>query len=73
VIALRAGGYLETVVDGTTGLFVESPEPVALAEAISRLRARTWDAAAIRDHAARFAPERFRTRVREVVDEVLLS
>jgi glycosyltransferase involved in cell wall biosynthesis len=73
VIALRAGGYLETVVDGTTGLFVDTLEPAALVATITQLRARSWDATAIRHHAARFASEPFRARMREVVDETLLA
>jgi len=70
VVALRAGGYLETVVDGTTGTFVDAPVPAAVAAAITQLRARSWDAAAIREHAAGFAPERFREQLRAAVAEV---
>jgi glycosyltransferase involved in cell wall biosynthesis len=70
VAALHAGGFLETVVDGTTGVFFADPDPRAIADAVVRLRARSWDEHAIRDHAAQFAPARFRARMREVVDEV---
>jgi glycosyltransferase involved in cell wall biosynthesis len=70
VAALHAGGFLETVVDGTTGVFFADPDPRAIADAVTRLRARPWDEHAIRAHAAEFAPARFRARMRDVVDEV---
>jgi len=70
VAALRAGGYLETVVDGTTGLFVDTLAPAALTATIARLRAHAWDTAAIRAHAARFSASRFRARLRDAVDEI---
>jgi glycosyltransferase involved in cell wall biosynthesis len=71
VVALRAGGYLETIVEGKTGVFVETPEPAALAAAITRLRARSWDATVIRGHAAGFAPERFREQMHDAVARVI--
>lgn len=37
VIASKAGGVVESVVDGRTGLLVERDDPVGLADAISRL------------------------------------
>ena len=37
VVAARAGGVVETVVDGVTGLLVEREDPDALAEALVRL------------------------------------
>jgi glycosyltransferase involved in cell wall biosynthesis len=68
---LRAGGYLETVVDGTTGVFFDQPEPGAVADAVTRLRNATWDADVIRAHAAGFSPERFHTALHDAVDEAL--
>lgn len=43
VAALRAGGFLDTVVDGENGLFFESPSPAAIADAVARVLAFTWD------------------------------
>ena len=39
VIALARGGALETVIDGKTGLFFDSPTPVHLNEAIAKFEA----------------------------------
>jgi glycosyltransferase involved in cell wall biosynthesis len=70
-VALRWGGFLDTVDPGTTGLFFEDPAADAIAQAVRAETARGWDGQAIEAHAARFAPERFRARVQEIVGHVL--
>lgn len=67
--ALRFGGYLDTVVEGETGVFFDEPDPLRIAEAVGRLSTVAWDHAAIRAHASRFSPARFLSRMDEVVDE----
>jgi glycosyltransferase involved in cell wall biosynthesis len=67
-IVLRFGGYLDTVVDGQTGLHFDAPDASAIGEAIDRLDREPLDADVIRSHAARFAPERFDAALRTVVD-----
>jgi glycosyltransferase involved in cell wall biosynthesis len=62
VVAFRAGGALETVVDGVTGVFFERPEPDALNEAIERLDGLAFDAQVIRANAERFDAAVFRRR-----------
>lgn len=69
-VALRAGGYLDTVVDGVTGEFFAVPTAEAIREAVTRAGQRLWDRAAITAHAALFGEPRFRRRIREVVAEV---
>lgn len=69
VAVLRAGGFLDTVVDGETGVFFDRPEPVAIGDAVRRMAAGPWDPAAIRAHAERFSEARFVARLREVVEE----
>jgi glycosyltransferase involved in cell wall biosynthesis len=70
VAALRKGGYLDTVVDGVTGLFFDEPRPDAIAEALGRLSAAAFDAERIRQHSSAFSLDVFVTRLREHVDEV---
>jgi glycosyltransferase involved in cell wall biosynthesis len=69
VVALRGGGYLDTVVEGVTGMFFDRPDPDEIAAAVRRALARTWDGAAITAHAATFGEDRFVERVRAVVAE----
>lgn len=57
VIALAAGGALETVVDGVTGRLVATAEPEAFAEAIRTLPA--LPEGPIRSHAEGFSHDRF--------------
>jgi glycosyltransferase involved in cell wall biosynthesis len=71
VLALRAGGYLDTVVDGVTGLFFDSPTPTALADAIDALDAVAFDAERIRRHAETFSLERFASGLSEIVSSAL--
>jgi glycosyltransferase involved in cell wall biosynthesis len=68
--ALRWGGFLDTVVDGRTGVFFDRPEPAAIRDALSRLLSRAWDARAIADHASRFSEARFASRLRDLVRDL---
>ena len=70
-VALRAAGSLETVVDGTTGVFFDAPEPHAVREAVEAVAAQRFDERALRTHAERFSERRFAERLRSVVANVL--
>lgn len=79
VIAFRAGGALETVVEGKTGLFFNEQTCESLSEAIqrfellagtegSRLVARSFSPEACRANAERFRPERFRAEIKAFLE-----
>ena len=67
VVAFRAGGATETVVDGVTGVFFDEPTPDALVDAIGRVDAVAVDPAGLRAHASGFSTEVFRSRMRELL------
>ncbi len=67
---LRWGGYLDTVVEGTTGLFFDTPTPAAITTAVRRMATEPWEQARIRSHADQFSESRFIARLRSVVAEV---
>src|SRR3972149_484901 len=69
VIAYAAGGALETIVEGETGLFFHEQTPEALADAIRRVDAMDFDPAAIRRNAERFSTDRFKRELRAFIDE----
>ncbi|MDO4919673.1 glycosyltransferase [Kocuria sp.] len=69
-LALRGGGYLDTVVPGMTGAFFEEPTPEAIGKVLDRFHPEDWDQDAIRDHARSFSEERFVRRIRAVVAEL---
>lgn len=70
VIALREGGARETVVEGVTGTFFETPRPEALATAVARFDALAIDPAACVQNADRFDVAQFRRGMLDIVDEV---
>lgn len=68
-VVMRAGGYLDTVVDGRTGLFFERPVADDIAPALEVAAAASWSTDVMRTHAAAFSAERFQARLNEVVTE----
>jgi glycosyltransferase involved in cell wall biosynthesis len=54
VVAFGRGGVTESVIDGVTGVFFGAPSAAALAGAIERADAITWDATTIRARAQDF-------------------
>lgn len=68
-VALRWGGFLDTIVGGVTGIFFDQPDPERIAEAAAELSGRPWDADRLRLHAGQFSIARFVRKLQEVVDE----
>jgi glycosyltransferase involved in cell wall biosynthesis len=66
-IALRYGGYLDTVIEGTTGLFFDTLVPRAIALAVRRLREQPVDSDVVSRHARGFGEDRFRSQLHELV------
>lgn len=66
-IAYRAGGAVETIVEGETGIFFDRQEVESLVAAIERYEGRLWHAPSIRAHADLYSHERFLQSVKEVV------
>ncbi len=71
VIAANAGGALETVVDGVTGILAQLDDPDAFAAAISGLDSLEFDPARAVGNAARFSVEEFRRRISAHVERLL--
>ena len=67
--ALRWGGFLDTIVEGRTGVFFEEPTPLLIAQAVERIAAGSWDPDTLISHAEQFSLERFVERMRAVVVE----
>jgi glycosyltransferase involved in cell wall biosynthesis len=71
VIALRAGGATETVVDGVSGLFFDEPSVEALIEAMDRLEAKDWNPLLIRQHAETYDTKVFNRKIAEFLESKL--
>lgn len=71
VIAYRAGGALEVVEDGKTGVFFDEQTPESLKKAIIEFRKSQFDSQYIRDHAARFNKDVFKENILSFVEGVV--
>ena len=71
VIAAGAGGVLETVIDGTTGLFAQPGDVASFAAAIEALERLDFDPARAVANAARFSVASFRERLTRFVAETV--
>jgi glycosyltransferase involved in cell wall biosynthesis len=67
VAALRAGGYLDTVVPGVNGVFFHDVTADGVAAAVESALATSWDEGTVLGHVDRFGTARFAERLRQVV------
>ncbi len=70
VVAYRAGGALDTVNAGQTGIFFDQQTPEALMSALHELANHHWDTHIIRTHAESFGRDRFMQRIRDFMATV---
>lgn len=68
VVAYGAGGALETVIPGETGLFFSEPTPESLAQSLREMDDFVVDASRIRRHAEAFDTRLFQSKMRRFTD-----
>lgn len=73
VIALKAGGALDFVIDGTTGVYFKDPCVESLKEAIERSDGVSWSVDALIRHASGFSRESFIKGMRKHIEDLLSS
>lgn len=71
VIAFGAGGALESVIPGVSGMFFGEQTVDSLREALRAFDPRAYDAGIIRRHAEFFSVQRFHHHIAEFVEQVL--
>lgn len=72
VLARRAGGALETVIDGTTGVLFEGDGPAEIARAADRVPPDSPELrSACRSNAERFSEARFDRAIATIIDQTL--
>ena len=71
VIAAAAGGALETVVDGETGLLAVLDDPDSFASAIGRVDDLDFDPLRAKENAERFSVAAFHRRLAEEVERAV--
>ncbi|MDI3339327.1 MAG: glycosyltransferase [Sphaerobacter sp.] len=72
-IALAAGGALDTVIDGVTGVLFAPQTPAALIDAVRRFEQVSFSPEQIVAHAARFSRARFQREIADFVTERLAA
>jgi lipopolysaccharide/colanic/teichoic acid biosynthesis glycosyltransferase/glycosyltransferase involved in cell wall biosynthesis len=67
-VAFAAGGSLESIVDGETGILFPKQEVDSLVEAVRRLERTSFSRTRLRANAERFSRENFREAMRGAID-----
>jgi glycosyltransferase involved in cell wall biosynthesis len=70
VLAYKGGGFLETVIEGENGYFVESIETDEIAAKVRKLIQSKWDNKKIQKTALKFDRSVFEKQIREVVENI---
>lgn len=70
-VLLQAGGFLDSMAEGVTGVFVRERSVRGLEDALERFDASRFSDDAIRGHASKFSVATFESRMRELVGAVL--
>ncbi len=71
VIAFRAGGATETVIENETGVFFNQQTTDSLTEAIVRFETLSWDKQTLLRHAKKFDRSIFARRISEYLQEIV--
>ena len=67
VIAYRAGGALETIVEGETGIFFDEQTEIDISLAIGNFHRTTWDSQKIRQHAEKLNIKAFQQAIKALL------
>ena len=71
VVAFRAGGALDSVAEGRTGIFFAEPVVHSLRAALDQVESRSWDRRMLREHASAFRRARFHEQFRSALQQVM--
>jgi glycosyltransferase involved in cell wall biosynthesis len=72
VISYRAGGPLETIVEGKTGEFFDEQTTQSLIYTLEKFDAKNFNADDCKNRAKEFSQERFERQIREAVSDLTL-
>ena len=71
VVAYRAGGATETIIEKTTGIFFDEQNAQSLADAVIIASSHKWDANTCRQHAEKYSTAIFQERMHEAIGSTL--
>ncbi|WHS50013.1 glycosyltransferase [Rothia sp. SD9660Na] len=67
-IALKAGGFLDTIVEGLNGTFIEAPTAELIRQAVDRFTPEDFDPFAIKEYVQKFSEERFIAEIKGKIE-----
>ncbi len=70
VISYRAGGPLETIVEGKTGEFFDEQTTQSLIDTLEKFDAKNFDADVCKNRAKEFSQERFEQNIKDAVSQM---
>ena len=68
VVAYKAGGALDYIKEGKTGVFFEEQTVAALCQALQQLDGKSFDRAYIQRYAEHFSPQKFREKITDLLE-----
>jgi len=68
VIALRAGGAMETVSEGKHGVFFDTETPEEIINAVNKIESLKFNSQEIREHALRFSKANFKRKMEDYIN-----
>ncbi len=69
VIALNRGGSMDSMKEGTTGIFFKEQTIASLSDAVARFEKASFDPEKIRRHAEAFDTERFKEKIMDFINK----
>jgi len=70
VLALRSGGFLETITEDT-GEFYDENTPESLLKGLIKILEKTFDSHTIREYATTFSTENFKEKMKAFIDSIM--
>lgn len=68
-IALKAGGFLDTIVENVTGTFIDAPTATEIRRAIQVFSPADYSPERIQEHVSQFSEERFIQQIKEQLNQ----
>ena len=66
-IALRFGGFLDTILEDVSGMYFEQPSSAAIYAALERFESMKFDPDKVKNHVQQFSQETFSERLQSAV------
>lgn len=67
-IALKAGGFLDTITEGVNGTFIPAPSAEEIRNAVTRFKPEEYDSSLIKEHVQQFSEERFIRQIKGLMN-----